>query len=447
MHYGTGGRKSRFRVSAARREALRLLGKKGELELDTDRGLAGLEPRDRALAREIVAGTLRNRSRLDFCLSGLLREKPESLPPPVLDVLRMSAYQLLYLDRIPAYAVVSDAVELAKDSGVAGVVNGVLRNLARRSEEPEIPRSAGDPVGWLALNYSHPRWLVERYVRAWGEEFTQGLLAANNLKAPLVLRDDSADLAAGELQRRLQAEGIDCRAGRYAPEAVVIERQDLNPAELPGYPEGLFYVQDEAAILVGRLAVSPSAKRIVDFCAAPGGKITHLARLAAGPALLVACDKSRRRLARLRENVTRLALDDLFTVVAEARAPAVGPCDLVLCDVPCTGTGVIRRKPELRWRIAPSDLVSLSGLQAEIIEAAAGCVRPGGVLVYSTCSLEREENRLVVDSFLAAHPEFCLEDAARYLPAEVVTEGCLATFPNLHGTDGAFAARLVKRQP
>ena len=427
---------------------MRLLGKKRELELDSDRGLAALEARDRALAREIVAGTLRNRSLLDFRLAGLL-EEPENLPPAVLNLLRMSAYQLLYLNRLPPYAVVNDAVELAggmAKGAFTGVVNGVLRNLARRGKAASLPEPAdADPLERLARLYSHPRWLVQRYLKAWGEEYTAGLLAANNQPAPLVLRDDTAAGGkGGALFRLLEARGLEFRRGRYAAEAVVIDRQDLNPAELPGYAEGLFYVQDEAAILVGRLARAPAEGLVADLCAAPGGKITHLARRAGPDVVVVACDKNRKRLIRLRENIRRLRLGKLFLVAADARKPALGSCDLVLCDVPCTGSGVIRRKPELRWRIVPEDLATLSRLQAGIIEAAAECVRPGGALVYSTCSVEPEENRQVVDNFLGAHPEFSLEDAASVLPPEVVLDGCLATFPHLHETDGAFAARLIK---
>ncbi len=429
-----------------RRLALDMLGRWRELELDWDPRLDRLDPRDRALVRQLVSGTLRLRGKLDYYLDHFLRQGLNSLPQRVQDILRTAAFQLRFLERIPDYAVVNEAVELAKreDRRLGPVVNGVLRSLQRGWDSVPLPSPEREPALWLAVEHSHPQWLAERYLQRHGFELARQLLEANNRQAPLVLRvEDPARI--GDLEERLREAGLEVERGRWATGALKIRGGAPRPSLLPGYDEGLFYVQDEAAMLVGLLAAPRAGSLVYDACAAPGGKATHLARLVGPAGKVVAADPSRRRLARLRRNLARLRLDNLLAVAADSHHPVVRDADLVLCDVPCTGTGVIRRKPELRWRLEPSDLESLPQLQARILEDAAGAVAPGGVLVYATCSLEPEENQAVVRAFLSAHPEFRPDPATDQLPAELVSpEGWLQSWPHRDGIDGAFAARLVR---
>ncbi|MEA1997148.1 MAG: 16S rRNA (cytosine(967)-C(5))-methyltransferase RsmB, partial [Gemmatimonadota bacterium] len=436
--------------------ALAMLDRWREIELDWDEQLDSCSQADRALARQLVSGTLRMRGRIDYYLGFFLHRKLTSLPESVLNILRMALFQLKFCDRIPDYAILNESVELAKGvcgGNYTGLVNGVLRSLVRGCDKVSLPGAEDDPVGWLAVNFSYPEWMVGRYLERFGFGFTRDLLQASNTLAPLVLRERGvrakADRQAERLKDILEKEGLTLKYGQFAPEALIVEtdRGGLPRVSLlPGYSEGLFYVQDEAAMLVSRLAAPEKHGLILDSCAAPGGKTTHLADLAGREARIIACDLNRKRLEKLEANLDRLGLDNVTLIAADARRPAFKAVDLVLCDVPCTGTGVLRRKPELRWRINEKDLAGLTGLQREILSACAVAVRPGGVLVYSTCSLEHEENWGVVSDFLKEREDFCLERADSFIHKELVSsEGCLASFPNVHRIDGAFAARLKKK--
>ncbi|HUU27128.1 MAG TPA: 16S rRNA (cytosine(967)-C(5))-methyltransferase RsmB [archaeon] len=441
-------------MSSPRLLALAMLDRWKETDLDWDRHLDACSSKDRALVRQLVSGTLRMQGKIDYYLGLFLRQRLSALPQRVRNILRMAVFQLKFCDRIPDYAIVYDSVEFTKNiyQGSYGpLVNGVLRNLIRKWDNVTLPSAEIDSLSFLTVNYSHPEWLVKRYLDRFGFHFTQSLLEANNIQAPLVLRLEEAcgkkTSEGSVLRRKIEEGGLEVREGRFLPEALVVTGAGLPRASLlPGYSEGLFYVQDEAAMLVAHLAAPVPGSLIFDFCAAPGGKSTHLARLAGKDSLVVASDLNRKRLEKLNENIQRLGLNNLRLLVCDARLPATLGAGLVLCDVPCTGTGVLRRKPELRWRIKQKDLAGLTELQREILEAGADACAPGGTLVYSTCSLEPEENWGIVSSFLAGRDDFHLDPADKYLKNELVSgEGCLATFPNVHGIDGAFAARLVRK--
>lgn len=425
-----------------------------ELDLLWDSRLEACSPKDRALVRQLVSGTLRMRGKIDYYLGFFLRAKLNNLPPGVRNILRMAVFQLKFCDRIPDYAVVNEAVEAAGRLWAGryrSLVNGVLRTLLREWESVILPDAEKEPLEFLSVNYSHPRWLVARYLERFGYRGTEALLKANNSQAPLVLRSEETLAgglsSSGNLRQMLNEAGIEVRQSAYLPESLVLEGETRRPSELPGYSEGLFYVQDEAAMLVVHLAAPEPGWVIFDLCAAPGGKATHLARLAGPDSLVVACDLSRKRLARLGLNLARLGLGNVRLVAGDASQPGVSCADLVFLDVPCTGTGVMRRKPDLRWRITEKDLKELAGLQSTILAAGAACVRPGGAMVYSTCSIEPEENRGVVSSFLDGNPVFYLDPADKYLGKKLVSpDGYLETLPHVHGMDGVFAARLVRKK-
>ncbi len=409
------------------------------LDVAFDRHAAPLPPRDRRWVQELVWGVLRRRSWLDAVLAPRLRGGLGALEPGVLDLLRLGVQQLVGMGSVPAYAAIGEGVTLARTfhgEGAARLVNAVLRRVDRERDQLE-PAAPGDPVEALAQAHSHPAWLVARWVRHWGVDDTARLLHANNTPGPIMLRPHG--VSADALAAMLAGDGV-----TVAPVPLVDDSLALPPgialAELPPFAAGQCYVQDAAATLVARYAHVPEGGVAADLCAAPGGKALELARRAA---LVVAADRQPLRVDRMLTGFGRLDAERLVTLVADATHPAIAPVDAVLVDVPCTGTGTFRRHPDARWRLKVADLAVMGAVQREILEAAATVVRPGGLLVYSTCSLEPEENDAVVDRFLAAHPAFTLEPPPPgTVPDAVLDGGRLRVLPHRHGVDGAFAARM-----
>lgn len=417
--------------------------------------LERVSPRDRPWLQELCYGTLRLRGRLDHLLGRLVHRGLDSLRPDLLEALRLGAYQLLEMHSVPAYAAISQSVELARmtaGEGAARLANGVLQGLRRQLEQATSPEAAPgatyadlfpdpvrEPLAYLSAWGSHPRWLIERWLRNFGVAGTRALVEANNSRPELYLRP--IGVGREEALARLAAAGFEAEPVAFAPDALRLLPPGDVVTALGVVPA---VVQDPAAGLVVRYAAVPEGALIADLCAAPGGKALGLAE---GARYLAAADVGFGRLARLRENLHRLPELPVGVVVADARQPPFRPVDAVLIDVPCTGTGTLRRHPDGRWRIGPADLESLVGLQREILEAAAGTVRPGGLLIYSTCSLEPEENEEQVNAFLDRHPEFQLEPPVPGLlePALLDAVGHLVVLPQMMGVDGAFAARLRRR--
>lgn len=441
---------------SARAEALRILCR---VEVDAayadillDRALSrrGLAVRDRALTTELVYGTLRWQRRLDWHLARVSRRPLAELDPWVRNLLRLTAYQLLLLDRIPARAAVHEAVELAKrlgHPGVAEFVNATLRALVRSGRELPAPLPE-DPVAALAVRASFPDWLAVRWAARYGFAEAEALLAALNDRAPLTLRVNPLKADPETLRRALQGEGIEARPCRFAPDGLVAAGV---PAldRLPALRAGWCVVQDEASILVGHLLAPEPGEAVADVCAAPGTKTTHLAGLMADRGRLLAFDPHPGRLGRVQEACRRLGVSIVECLEGEVArlAPAYPEaCHRVLVDAPCSNLGVLRRNPEAKWRCREADLPALQVRQRVILEAAATMVRPGGVLVYATCSLEPEENEGVVEPFLAAHPAFAPAPPPPGFPAACVdARGTLRMLPHRHGSDGFTAVRLRRR--
>ena len=433
------------RVTEPRRVALEVMQRVRTGDL-ADRALdavAGrLEPRDRAGTQELVYGTLRLRGRIDHLLGALLRDGVQSVDPDVLDVLRLGAYQLLEMGSVPPYAAVSQSVELARMAGfgrVSGVVNGVLQNLQRRGEAIRFPDFRPDPAGHLSTWGSHPRWLVERWIARWGADDARALVEADNLRPELYLRP--LGVSVDDARARLGVAEVATEPVEFSPDSLRVLPPATAAEALAAVPA---VVQDPAAALVVRYAQVPEGGTVLDLAAAPGGKALGMAERAAHVA---AADLSHRRLRRVVENAARVGWGGrVGAVVADGRHPPFRAADAVLLDAPCTGTGTFRRHPDGRWRVGTEDLAALAALQAELLEAAAPLVRPGGLLVYSTCSLEREENEERVDEFLARHPEFEPAPPDGAVPAQVLdAAGRLCVLPQRQGVDGAFAARLRRR--
>ncbi|HEX2203467.1 MAG TPA: transcription antitermination factor NusB [Longimicrobium sp.] len=435
------------RVTRTRRAALETLARvrAGDLaDRAFDHAASALEPRDRAWTQELVYGTFRLRGRIDHLLGALVKGGVEKLDPDVLDVLRLGAYQLLEMGSVPPYAAVSQSVELARAAGAgraAGLVNGVLQNLQRRRASLRFPDPARDPAGHVAAWGSHPRWLAERWVLRWGAEGARALAEANNARPELFLRP--LGLSVEDAIARLREAGIEAEPVPLSPDSLRVLPPATAAEALAALPA---VVQDPAAALVVRYAAVPEGATVLDVAAAPGGKALGMAERAAHVA---AADLSARRIARVAENAGRVGWPHrVGPVVADSRFPPFreGSGDLVLLDAPCTGTGTFRRHPDGRWRVGPGDLDALVALQRELMGAAAALVRPGGWLVYSTCSLEPEENERQVEDFLARHPEFEPGPAEGAVdPALVDGAGRLCVLPQRHGFDGAFAARLRRR--
>lgn len=407
-----------------------------------DRRVRGLDARDRRWTQELVYGMLRRRGQLDTWLGERARGGMARLDPDVADLLRLGAYQLLFMGSVPAYAGIAQTVEQVKRRhgiGASRLANAVLRRLDRERAqlEAELAPQGGDPIDALANRHSHPRWLVARWVARWGEAETTALLDANNTEAPLVLRPWG--IVREQLEAALEASGVEVEDTPFLEDGLQV-RGNVSLPELGAYRQGTFFVQDPAATLVTRYAAVPAGCTVIDLCAAPGGKALELAQVAGR---VVAVDKSESRMVRLRENVARLDVRNLDPVVADAREAALAPADAVLVDAPCTGTGTFRRHPDARWRLRVSDLAVSASTQRQVLRAAASMVKPGGLLVYSTCSLEPEENDQQVEQFLRDEPDFVLEPPpAGTVPATVLDAGRLRVLPQRHGVDGAFAARL-----
>lgn len=416
--------------------------RRGEfLDQSFDRRIAPLDARDRRWTRELVYGMLRHRAWIDTILSDRVRGGLARLDPDVIDLLRLGVYQLTNMGSVPAYAAIAQTVELAKRRhglGASKLVNAVLRRTDR--ERDSLDAAAGTPsdtVEALALKYSHPRWLVARWVERWGEQDTEQLLTVNNAEAPIILRPYG--IVREQLEAMLEEAGVHIGDAPYLRESIAVSG-GITLTELGAFKKGLFFVQDPAATLVTEYAAIPTGATVADLCAAPGGKSLELSRSAA---TVLASDKSLGRLQRLLANESRLETTNIYPFVADARNPAIRPVDAVLIDVPCTGTGTFRRHPDARWRLKVSDLAVMSALQKTILRAGAGVVKPGGFLIYSTCSLEPEENDEQVDAFLAENPNFVLESPPEgSVSPDLLDNGRLRVLPQRHGTDGAFAARL-----
>lgn len=428
---------------APRRAALKILERvRGGAPFDAalDRAVENLGDADRRLAHELAAGVLRRQDALDARLAPLVPRGWKTVTPQVRDVLRVGAYQLEALERVPAHAAVDTAVALAKTirgARVGGFVNAVLRRLARDPQpapEPVPAAPDADPVVRLAAAHSHPAWLVARWMARFGHEETERLLRWNDTRPRLVIQPARASL--DELAERWRAAGIVATPAPFGAGLVV---EGHKPDELPGFAEGDFVVQDPAHALLAWFADVPPDATVYDACAAPGGKAIALGREAGR---VVAGDTNRARGRRLAQNLRRAGSGREFPVVADARHPPIRAADVVLVDAPCLGTGTFARHPDARWRVTPDALATLAARQAEILNGAAAAVRPGGLLLYATCSLEPEENERQVDRFLTEHPEFGREPPDAFVPALLSPEGDLMIHPQRHAMDGAFAARL-----
>lgn len=436
---------------SARREAFDRLNR-----IDRDAAYAGLvgaasrlSDRDERFVTELVSGVTRWRRWLDFAIDARYSGAAENLEPAVRQILRIGVYEL-WFTRTPSYAAVNEAADLARavsHRGVVSLVNGLLRAVERAGDERPSPRT-GDPAEDLAVRFSHPTWLVRRWLERFGAESTRELLRRNNERPVYGVRANALtcdEMAIGDL---LREHAIEFRSVPYMDDFVIVDGvQEILRANL--LEEGYCSIQGPGAGSVVRLLDPRPGESIVDLCSAPGGKAIYTAERMMDRGRIVAVDRSEARLKLVARDAERIGASIIETSAGDARALVLDqrlPAgDGVLLDVPCSGTGVLNRRADLRWKRTAADLEDLVELQDELLDAAASIVRPGGRLVYSTCSIEPEENEERVRAFLARHSSFVREPASGWLPQSACgTDGFLRCLPHVHGFDGAFAARLRK---
>lgn len=435
----------------ARGAALFLLGKaEAGAPVDTllEQTRQRFDSRDNAFILELLYGVLRNRSWLDLILNRFSSKPIATTDAWTRNILRLGLYQILFLDRVPVSAAVNTSVQLAKKhGGKQGYVNGLLRTI-ERNRAGLAAVSLTDPVERLSVRYSHPAWLVRRWFDRFGPDRTESLLQANNLPSPLTIRTNVLRTDREQLRTSLASEGCEAEESRFSPAGLHLRSIPRGIRNLGSYQRGWFLIQDEAAQLVGTIAAPRKGGTVLEACAAPGGKATHLAELMEDRGRILALDIDKNRIAKIRENTRRLGITMIDTVEADATAFRAGPFDLVLIDAPCSGLGVLRRHPDGRWTKSQASIADYAELQKRILSNCAEMVKPGGALVYSTCTTEPEENEEVIAWFLSQGSGFMLDDPRRFLPAAashlVDSSLYFRTFPAEPLLDGFFCARLKK---
>lgn len=404
---------------------------------------ADLPPREAALATELTYGTLRRLGTLDWVI-GLHVDRPlDAVDGPVLDALRLGTYQLLYADRVPDHAAVSATVGLLGHKGARGFCNAVLRRIAAERDAVPWPTRDGDPIAYLRVHHAHPEWLVRLWVRELGQRDTEALCESDNRPPGMGVRVERGRTARTDLRERFGEAGLEVEPGRWSPQALLV-RGGGDPTTWPGWDEGAFAVQDEASILAGAVLGPEPGEMVCDLCAGPGGKT---GQLAGATERLVAVELHQQRAELVRRTLVRFGRPARVIRGDGRRPPLRDGLDGVLVDAPCSGLGVLRRRPEARWRVGPSDVESSAAVQRELLESAFDLLRPGGRLVYSVCTVTRAETVDLVDRFLASRedaiPERVLPDVPR--AAWTRDRPDLQLLPHVHGTDGMYVAALRKR--
>jgi 16S rRNA (cytosine967-C5)-methyltransferase len=398
---------------------------------------ATLSRRDESLATELVYSALRRRLTLDWMIRKFSGVELKRIEQSLLNVLRLGVLQLVYLGGVPDYAAVDESVKLARrilGSKAAGFANSVLRKVAARASSVPFPRREDGLAQHISVVHSHPAWLVRRWLKRFGEETTVSVCIADNTPPPMTARVNTLKTTREKLIERMAREGAEAIPAEE-DQTIEIVRSPKPLPQLRSFREGLFYLQDISATIAPRVLGPVEGERILDLCSAPGGKATHIAELMRDRGLLVACDIDEKKMPLLRENIHRLGTSIVRPLVADGTAIGsvlLPEFDRVLIDAPCSNTGVLRRRVEVRWRLNQRELKRLRETQSRLLRSASMVLKPGGVLVYSTCSIEREENEDVIAEFLGERPDFELKEEKAFLPGE-------------NKGDGGYVAKLVKR--
>jgi 16S rRNA (cytosine967-C5)-methyltransferase len=419
-------------------------------------------PLDRAFIHELVLGIFRWQARLDFAILRAAKSPEKKIDHRLLNLLRLGAYQIFFMDRVPDSAAVNESVRLAKaifkNEKITGFVNAVLRSIGRNKNEEAFPPFESQPVEYIATALSHPRWMVERWVGEFGPEMARQICAANNLRPPFTVRVNTLRTSREMLRGRFSAAGIASLPTPFSPEGLVLRPGPSLSAD-PLFGEGFYFVQDEASQIISHLINPQPGERVLDACAAPGGKSTHMAQLMKNRGEIISLDLYDSKIDLIRESCRRMGISILKVFRVDASKPLPFPekiaFDRILVDAPCTGLGILHRHPEAKWRQKPQDALRLQRLQVALLQNVCSWLKPGGVLVYSTCTMAREENDFVLDAFLSNHRNFHLHDL-RLLMADsfhplIDEKGLLRTYPRMtianddYRLDGFFAARMIRQ--
>jgi len=415
--------------------------------LDAEMRTAEMNELDKSLLNEIVTGAIRWQMKLDWVLTGFFHGNFTKAETNIRNALRVALYQILFLDKVPHAAAVNESVEFIKrlrGQKVADLVNAILRNILRNLENIRYPDFKEDKIQHLAVVESHPVWIVRRWVDRFGYDEARRFLAANNQRPDLTLRVNRLKIDFEYFLSQLDQHQIQFSRSQYLDFFVRVKHMaGIGGSEM--YRQGFFLVQDESAGLAVRLLDPKPGDRVLDMCAAPGGKTTFIGELMKNIGELVAIDRYETRLNLVKNACQRLGIANAHFIAADAATVQTTPAERVLVDAPCSGLGVLSKKPDAKWKRELEDLAKLVEIQRGILENSARLVKPNGILVYSTCTTEPEENLLLVKSFLSSHPDFVVENANQFVDQRLVTsDGCVETLPHRDGMDGSFAIRLKK---
>ncbi len=415
--------------------------------LDTELKSGELNDLDKGLLTELVHGVLRWQNKLDWVLNGFSHGSFSKSEINVKNALRVALYQILFLDRIPHAAAVNEGVEFIKrirGDKPAGLVNAVLRNIIRNMEGIRYPDRGEDEVQYLSVVYSHPYWLAKRWLQRFGFDETTKLLTANNDRPELSLRINKLKVEPGQFLNLLDQQQIQYKGSSHIDYFVKVKTLS-RIAQMDIFKNGFFTIQDESAALPCLLLDPKPGELVYDLCAAPGGKATHIAELMKNQGKVLAVDKYESKLSFIKGGCERLGLQNVSLSAFDASSLEAEPADRVLVDAPCSGLGVLAKKPDVKWKRDIADILQLAKLQLDLMENAAKLLKPGGVLVYSTCTTEPEENKEVITAFMSRHPEFSIDSPLQFVKDDLVSPaGFVETWPHRHGMDGSFAARLTK---
>lgn len=407
---------------------------------------------DELFIRELVYGVLENLIFLDWIIKKYSKVRFNKILPIVKEILRMGIYQIIFMDKVPDSAACNESVKLAKKyshKGTVGFVNGVLRSISRNKNNIEFPNKEIEPIKYLSIKYSHPEWMIKRWIEEFGFEFTEMLCNANNKKPKLNIRVNTLKISRDELIDKFKNKGLKVYKTKYADDGIIVE----NPVRITDteeFSKGYFQIQDESSMLVGQILNPKEGSLVLDVCSAPGGKTTHIAQKMNNKGRIIARDIHKHKLELVEQNAKRLGIDIIKTEVFDALVldkNLVGKIDYCVVDVPCTGFGLIRRKPEIKYNRTLEDIKEINEIQYNILKNSSRYLKTNGILVYSTCTIEKDENIRLINRFLSENPMY------RLAPIEEIKcddikfsskNGYIELFPNIHGTDGFFIAKLIK---
>lgn len=413
---------------------------------------SALKSIDKAFITNLVYGVIKNKTRIDWIISSFSKTTIKKMSPWVLNILRLGVYQIVYLDKVPQSAAVNESVKLGKKYGhkkITGFINAILRNTTRASKE-ELQPARKDSIDFLTIYYSHPRWMVDMWIREFGLDFTISLLKKNNEIPPITIRTNTLKINRNELMNLLQEEGMLVKEGQWCPEAIIINNVS-SIEKNKCFQRGFFQVQDQSSMLVAHILNPLERQLVIDICAAPGGKTTHISELMSNTGKVIARDVHEHKLLLMRQNIERLGISnvnlELFNAL-DVDQKMIEKADAVLLDAPCSGLGIIRRKPDLKWNKNPDDIKSITSLQMQMLEKAAFYVKKGGILIYSTCTINLDENINLVKEFLDKNPSFRLEPikpiSDKMQSHNEIKQGYLQVFPHIDEIDGFFISKMQR---